>query len=219
MKKEKDVAIIIQARLNSTRIPKKMIRPFGNTTLFDLAIQKALASKVREGNIWVSIHEKELLDIAKTYPVNVFKRSEASANAGATQVSEVFEWFNKIPYKHCVVVSACCPFLNPQTIKEFVDRYVQNDWSEQLSVVEKRNNLWTQDNERPILIDKQKGLDTSTMIPFLEVAHCLYAGCLDDIGQNIWMRNPKLFTISEKEALDIDYPWQFDMYDKVHSKH
>ena len=38
MKKIEDIAIVIQARLSSQRIPKKMIKPFAGTTLIDIFI-------------------------------------------------------------------------------------------------------------------------------------------------------------------------------------
>jgi len=44
MKDIKDILIIVQARLNSQRVPRKMIRPFNDTTLFEIAIKKILNS-------------------------------------------------------------------------------------------------------------------------------------------------------------------------------
>jgi spore coat polysaccharide biosynthesis protein SpsF (cytidylyltransferase family) len=41
----KDICFIIQARLNSTRVPRKMIKPFSDTTLMELGILKVLDSK------------------------------------------------------------------------------------------------------------------------------------------------------------------------------
>ena len=35
----KKICIIVQARLSSTRIPRKMIKPFGNTTLLDILLK------------------------------------------------------------------------------------------------------------------------------------------------------------------------------------
>jgi len=40
MKDIKDILIIVQARLNSERVPQKMIKPFNNTNLFEIAIKK-----------------------------------------------------------------------------------------------------------------------------------------------------------------------------------
>ena len=49
MKPLDSIAIVIQARLNSQRVPKKMIRPFAGTTLFDLVLDKVgVASCIKD---------------------------------------------------------------------------------------------------------------------------------------------------------------------------
>ena len=35
MKDIKDILVVVQARLNSQRVPQKMIRPFNDTNLFE----------------------------------------------------------------------------------------------------------------------------------------------------------------------------------------
>ena len=40
MKNIKDVLFICQARLESQRVPRKMIKPFADTTLMDILIDK-----------------------------------------------------------------------------------------------------------------------------------------------------------------------------------
>ncbi len=60
MKNIKDVCFIIQTRLSSLRCPQKAIRPFADTTLTDIAIQKILKSKViPKENFYASVYEKE----------------------------------------------------------------------------------------------------------------------------------------------------------------
>ena len=39
MKDIKNIAVVIQARLGSQRVPQKMIKPFAGTTLTDIAIK------------------------------------------------------------------------------------------------------------------------------------------------------------------------------------
>ena len=56
-KKLEDIAVVIQARLSSQRIPQKMIKPFADTTLFDIAIQKVLQSDfIPKENFFLSIY-------------------------------------------------------------------------------------------------------------------------------------------------------------------
>ena len=81
MKQLDEIAIVVQARLNSQRVPQKMIRPFADTTLYDLVLEKikeALPGK--QEHIWASVYEPELVDIAKKQSVNIFNRSHESAN-------------------------------------------------------------------------------------------------------------------------------------------
>ena len=62
MKKDiSQIAFLVQARLSSQRCPRKMIRPFADTTLLDINIQKLVESKfIPNENIYVSVYEDEL---------------------------------------------------------------------------------------------------------------------------------------------------------------
>lgn len=60
MKDKKDVAVLIQARLSSQRCHQKMIRPFADTTLMDIALQKLKDSNIPNENVWCSVYEPEI---------------------------------------------------------------------------------------------------------------------------------------------------------------
>ena len=97
MKKIDDVLVIIQARLNSQRVPQKMIKNFNGTNLFSIAIEKVLKSNViPKRNFFVSVCEPELLDIANYYGVNIYERSEESAN-NDNSLQKIYEWHDKFP--------------------------------------------------------------------------------------------------------------------------
>ena len=122
MKNKDDVCVIIQARLSSGRVPNKMVIPFGNSSLFEICCRKLLKSKViPKENVYVSIYEQELIDIAKKCDMNIFKRSKKSALFdGDGHVTDMFEWWNKLPFKYVILVSACLPFLKIETIDKFL---------------------------------------------------------------------------------------------------
>ena len=113
MKQLDEIAIVVQARLNSQRVPQKMIRPFADTTLYDLVLEKikeALPSK--QEHIWASVYEPELVEIAKKQGVNIFNRSHESAN-NDNSLQKIYEWHDKLPnnYKYVMLVSGCNPLL------------------------------------------------------------------------------------------------------------
>jgi len=218
MKNIDDIAVIIQARLSSQRIPQKMIKSFAGTTLFDLAIQKVVSSDfIPEENFFLSIYESELIEIAEKYETNVFLRSEKSARSEGTPMTEIYEWWDKLPFKYCVLVNGCAPFMKTETIDGFIRAYMASDSDGMFGVMEKKNYFWNKQGElvTPWPAD-QACMNTKAVEKTYEAAHCLYAGRLDLIKEGIWMgdfNKPgdiELYTMKEKECLDIDYEWQFD---------
>ena len=121
MKKIEEVAIVVQARLSSERCPRKMVRPFAGTTLTDIACEKILASSViPKENFYLAVNEPELVEIGEKHGVNVFKRSEKSSlwdGGPNAHLREMYEWWDKLPYKYCILVNGCAPFLPLETIE------------------------------------------------------------------------------------------------------
>lgn len=225
MKPLDSIAIIVQARLNSQRVPKKMIRPFYGTTLYDLVLEKikeALPSKAE--HIWASVYEPELVDIARKQGVNVFHRSRASAN-NDNSLQMIYEWHNKLPenYKYVMIVSGCNPLLEPNTIREFYNKFVAQEEENLFAVIEKKQYYW---NKEGSLVtpwpEGQTIMNTKAVEPTYEAAHVLYASRLDLIKEDKFMGDfeapggIKLFQMPELEAFDIDYEWQFKVAEKLY---
>jgi len=222
MKSLKSVAVVIQARLGSQRVPQKMIRQFANTTLTDIALGKIKECKSFPiDNFYLSVYEPELLDIGLKHGVNIYRRSEKSANSEGTPMTEMYEWWNKLPHEYCVLINACAPFLEPSTIDEFVKAYCESSSDGMFGVVKKKNYYWN-DSGRLITPLTEAVMNTKTVAPIYEAAHCLYAGRLDRIGEGVWMGDfnrsgdIQLFEMQEKEIFDVDYEWQFETAESLY---
>ena len=124
MKKIKDICVIVQARLSSERCSRKMIRPFAGSNLVEICLKKLKQSEVfDQSDIYLSAYDKELVDVAEKNNINVFHRSEHSANwdgRPGEKLGGIYEWWNKLPYKYVVLVNACTPLLKIKTIDGFV---------------------------------------------------------------------------------------------------
>ena len=220
MKKIEDVAIVIQARLSSQRIPQKMIKPFAGTTLTDIFLEKVKQCKSFPiDNFYFSAYEDELIEIASKHHVNVFKRSKESAMSEGTPMSLMYEWHDKLPHKYVVLINACVPFLKPDTIDSFVEAYMRTEKTGLFAVMEKKNYFWN-NNGKILTPLTEDVMNTKTVQVTYEAAHCLYASRLDTIKHGIWMGDfmkdeIKLFSVEEQEVFDIDYPWQFDLCEKL----
>ena len=222
MKDLSDICVLVQARLGSQRIPQKMIKPFAGTTLMDIIIKKMKSSTfIPWKNFYSSVYEEELIDITKNHNANIFYRSEQSANSEGTPMTEMYEWWDKLPFKYCVLVNACAPFLKIGTIEGFVREYMHSSSDGMFGVMEKKNYFWDIDGN--VLTPLTEAvMNTKTVPPTYEAAHCLYAGKMSKIGEDMWMGDfsrkgdIELFSLPEEQCLDIDYPWQFDMCEQLY---
>ena len=217
MKNINDIAFVVQARMNSQRVPGKMLRPFAGTTLFGLVLDKLLQSKIIPSeNIIASVYEEELFEEANTKRnIRTFNRSYNSANAENT-IQEIYEWHDKLPYKYVVLISGCNPLLKVETIDAFVKQFIEQDEESLFAAMEKKQYYWNKEGK--LIVPWPEGLNimnTKAVEPTYEAAHVLYASRMDIIKDGFFMGDfqkdgdIKLFPMEELEAFDIDYEWQF----------
>ena len=224
MKKLDNVCVLVQARLGSQRVPRKMNRDFAGTTLMDICLDKlSRSSYIPNSNIYASVYEPELLEVSRKYPIQIFERSEKSANSEGTPMTEMYEWWDKLPFEYCVLVSACAPFLKVETIEEFIKFYTEIESDGLFGVVEKKNYYWGSDFKLQTPWPQgQAVMNTKFVDTTYEAAHCLYAGRMSKIGDGIWMGDfmqpgdIQLYPMDEREVFDIDYEWQFEYYEKLY---
>ena len=222
-KELQDIAVIVQARLNSERIPQKMLKPFAESTLLDILLEKLKTSKViPKENIYLSVHEKELAALGTKHQLKVFPRSQKSANE-EKEIRVIFEWHNKLPYKYVILISACNPLLKIETIDDFILSFLKSSKEGAFGVFEKKTYYWDQNSNS---ITDWKGLaamNTKFVDPIYEAGHCLYASRMDIIREGYWLdRNSpmdlELFKMDELETFDIDYEWQFKVGETLYKE-
>lgn len=224
MKDIKDVAVVVQARLNSQRLPNKMLNPFCGTSLFEVALKKLQLSKIiPASNVYLSINEDELCDIAKKYDFNVFQRSLESSSED-NDIRLIYEWWDQIPFKYVVLVSACNPLLKVETIDRFVEDFLVCNKEGSFAVFEKKTYYWSLDGTSLTDWKNQKIMNTKEVDAIYEAGHCLYASRLNFLKDGNWMDNkvppsPNMFVIEELESFDIDFQWQFDVAEILYKKY
>lgn len=217
MDKLQNTVFIVQARLNSQRVPNKMLRPFADKNLFGIVLDKLLSSNIiPSSQIFASVYEEELIEEASIKRnINTFQRSYESAN-NDSDITKIFEWHDKLPFKYVVIISACNPLLKVETIDAFVKQFVEQEEDNLFGVIEKKQYYW---NKEGVMItpwpEGQTLMNTKAVEPTYEAAHVLYASPMDLIKEHKYMGDfskpggIKLFKMDELEAFDIDYEWQF----------
>lgn len=223
MKNINDICVLVQARLGSTRVPNKMLRPFADTTLVDILFEKLKESKVIPiENIIFSAYEDELKEVANNHGITIFHRSEKSANSEGP-IQEICEWYDKLPFKYVVLISACNPLLKIETIDSFIQQFLESEEEGAFGVFEKKTYYWDKNGESITDYKGLTGMNTKLVDPVYEAAHCLYASRLDIIKDGHWMDTssppkPTLFIMDELESFDIDYEWQFKVAEVLYKQ-
>ena len=128
MKKIDDICVLVQARLGSQRIPGKMLRSFCGTTLVDILFEKLKKLKnFPLTNVRFSAYEEELKEVANKHGIEVYHRSKKSADSEGQPLSEIYEWYDSLPFKYVILISACNPLLETKTIESFIDSFTRSD--------------------------------------------------------------------------------------------
>jgi CMP-N-acetylneuraminic acid synthetase len=222
MKSVNDIAVIVQARTNSQRIPNKMLRPFANTNLFELVLSKLLKSKViPKQNIIASVYEDELKEIANNLNVNTYNRSYESAN-NDNSLQKIYEWHDKLPFKYVIKVNGCSPLLTIETIDKFIQQFIKQKEENLFGVIETKDYYWNKEGKLITPWPKnQTIMNTKAVETTYKAAHVLYASRMDLIKNNMFMGDfqkkggIKLYPMDELECFDIDYEWQFKVGEKI----
>jgi len=217
MKDIKDIAVIVQARVNSQRVLNKMLRPFADTNLFELTLNKLLNSKViPQQNVIASVYEDELKQIADKLNINTYNRSYESAN-NDNSLQKIYEWHDKLPFKYIIKVNGCSPLLKIETIDKFIQHFIEQEEENLFGVIETKDYYW---NKEGRLVtpwpEDQTLMNTKAVEITYKAAHVLYASRMDLIKDNKFMGDfqkeggIKLYPMDELECFDIDYEWQFN---------
>ena len=221
-----ELLIFTQARLNSQRLPKKMVRDFAGRSLWDIACEKLHRLPYPKEMKWVSVHEQELKDIAARYDISVYDRSYESANSDK-DVGLIWEICGNLPFSNYVMFNPCLPLLSVDTITGFVEKFKESQGS-LFGVKVLKDYLW---NISGTLIHPYgtKMLNTKEFDEFPSrqlymAAHCLYGGkCSDIIGGvqlgDFTEGNPKLYPINSKvELFDVDDLEDFKIAEAIYEK-
>jgi spore coat polysaccharide biosynthesis protein SpsF (cytidylyltransferase family) len=67
----KSICLVINARTQSTRIPKKLVRDFGDTTLLDIALRRLLLMK--EYPCFLAAIDEEIVDLYNKSDIMITK--------------------------------------------------------------------------------------------------------------------------------------------------
>jgi len=200
----KTIGIFIPGRLNSERLPQKLLLPIGDTCLFDRACKKL---NILPGffNKYVLIRDYELIGIAKRYPnIHIIARSRESA-AAEGPLSYIFRDMRIVDDTHLMFLNPCLVFLRCATIKNSIDQFLQSSADYATSVKPLRNWILNRDGKPINKIDYER-LTTKEIEPVLQFAHCFHVFNKDSFFEDGYMLKDGFLPlpVPEDETIDVD---------------
>ena len=215
----KTIAGIIHARKDSTRCPNKHLRPLGNTTLIDIALDKL--SKLDLDEKYLAVYDQELKDKVID-GVKILHREYESVAPGNAPHNIMYKHLENVKSDYIVNLNPCQPFLKVDKLQQIITLFKYSNFDSMITAKRERNFYWD-DDKNPINFKPNDRLSTTTG-PWIDVAtHSLVIYkkqyMLDnwELFPNI-KDNPYPFVIdwSEKELLDVDTEIDFKLVESYY---
>ncbi|MDP2928871.1 MAG: glycosyltransferase family protein, partial [Candidatus Omnitrophota bacterium] len=120
MQLELKTAVIIQARLGSTRLPGKVLYKVMGKTILEYVIERAGKARSIEETIvatTTSSEDSQIADLADKSGARVYRGSEQDVLDRYYQAAKLFG------IKHIVRITADCPLIDPEIVDKVVGHY------------------------------------------------------------------------------------------------
>ena len=217
----KTIAGIIHARKDSTRCPNKHLRPLGDTTLIDIALEKL--SKLDLNEKYLAVYDQELKDKVID-GVKILHREYDSVAPGNSPHNIMYKHLENVESDYIVNINPCQPFLKIEELQQVITLFKYSKFESMITVEEERNFFWDED-KNPINFKPNDRLSTTTGPWVYSATHSLVIYKKQYMLDN-WelfpntKHNPYPFVVdwSEKELLDVDTETDFEIVKHYYGK-
>jgi len=218
----KSISVVINARLGSSRVPHKLVRPFAETSLIEIALAKLNKLDFFEHR-YLAVAEKELMDIGKNYEnVEILERSASAVTKGINPLTVTFEHYLRVPSDYVFVFNPCLPCIDLDTIKKAYDYFQNSDYNSYTAVIPTGD--WIFDFEGNALTNSDaKNVTTNKNTTFYKGCHAFHIvnkaffkeeNMLWTFGRD----DPHLVQVPEMEAVDVDTLEEFELAEQIYSR-
>ena len=214
----KTIAGIIHARKQSTRCPNKHLRPLGDTTLIDIALEKL--SKLDLDEKYLAVYDKELKDKVID-GVNILHREYDSVAPGNAPHNIMYKHLKDVNSDYILNLNPCQPFLQVDKLQQIITLFKYSTLDSMITVKKERNFFWDK-NENPINFKQNDRLSTTSGPWIYSATHSLVFYKKQYMLDN-WelfpneKGNPRPFIVDwpEQELIDVDTETDFNLVESL----
>ncbi|MBD5261369.1 MAG: acylneuraminate cytidylyltransferase family protein [Bacteroides sp.] len=218
------ITAVIPIRSGSQRVKDKNLRPFGDSTLMELKIQKLLQVPELD-KIIVNTNSEEAINIVKNHPAykdgNLdFHRREEYYASSQCSGSEFFRHLGEVTDTDIFVYSPCTsPFVQPETFTKCINEFMRSDDYDCIATVSSvKEFLWL--GGKPLNYDPLNAPNSQDLPDVVALNFGVTVVDRANLikNRNIIGKHPKFVKTSDIEAIDIDTPLDFFIAEQLYIK-
>ena len=217
----KTIAAIAHARKTSTRCPNKHLRPFGDTTLIDIALDNL--SKLDVDEKYLAVYDQELKDKVID-GVKILHREYDSVAPGNCHHSIMYRHLENVKSEFILNYNPCQPFLQVDKLNHCIRVFKESRMKSMITVQKERNFFWDE-TKNPINFKPNDRLST-TAGPWVYLATHSLVFYEKNYMLSEWelfpntKDNPFAFVTewSENELIDVDTELDFKLAKLIYNE-
>ena len=137
----KTLAVVIHARLESTRCPNKHLRDLGDgNTLIDIAL-KNISKFTNVEEKYLAVYDQELKDRIID-GVEILHREYDSVSKGNAPLGVFYRHLKDVKSDYIIMFNPCQPFLKVEKLQKMIDWFKSCEYESAMSVHQVRNFFW-----------------------------------------------------------------------------
>ena len=217
----KSIAMVTTVRKNSQRVPNKLLKPFADSDLFNIYLDKLESFR---DYVYIVAYEQEFIDIIHKRGFRFFPRSEESANGEISPV--IHSYLNNMEEDFIYLATCCCPLMKVKTLKDILNiiekNYDDPDFNGLITVRPCTNIIWNSRND--VINDDASVFNTKLRKPFyIETSSVIAFRRKKFLERGVYFdfkpRDPEFYVINQIEATDIDTMDDFEISEIIYNRH
>lgn len=204
-------------RLDSERLPNKLLLPLGTSNLWDMACKK-LNNLPDEYSKYVLVYDKELIQIAEKYPnIQIVLRDVGTVKADGP-LSYVFGDVKQMKESYLMFLNPCLSLLTEETIVAALQEFISSEAEYATSV--KPFNNWLFYKGKPLTEIDYKALSTKSIFGYQQAAHAFHIFNRKQFLEDGMMLKPemKLIHVPVEQLVDVDTAEDYEFAKMKHAK-
>ena len=210
----KEISVILNARIQSSRCPNKLLRPFADSSLIDICVEKMSRMDFVQHR-FLAARECLLRQRAAPYSnIAIMHRERKAVDRGTHHPQVSFAHYLNSPTEWILILNPCLPLLSVDTLREACDYFQRTSYKSYTSAVPCRD--WVFDNAgKALTYTDPRHVATNVAVTHFRAAHAFHIVNREYFRKTrgrYWtlkIGDPDLIAIPEEEAVDVDTEQDF----------